>query len=186
MKDRRQESAVELDENEAIDKAKSGDPEGHERLYRLNKRRVYSLCLRYAGNASDAEDLTQEVFLQVYRKIGGFRGEAKFASWLYRVAMNVAMMHLRKRRTGVVSLETAVRGATPAPRPSIASSPLERLAILRALASLSKGRRSVVVLHDIEGLTHVEIGRTLGLNISTSKSKLREAHRKLRDMLACR
>jgi len=186
MNDTRQELAVELDENEAIDKAKTGDPEGHEKLYRLNQRRVYLLCLRYAGNASDAEDLTQEVFLQVYRKIGSFRGEAKFASWLHRVAMNVAMMHLRKRRLQEVSLESSMRASVEITRPSIAAFPVERLAILRALASLPTGRRNVVVLHDIEGLTHVEVGRILGLNVSTSKSKLREAHRKLRDMLGCR
>jgi RNA polymerase sigma-70 factor, ECF subfamily len=186
MNDIRQESAAELDENEAVDQAKSGDPEGHEKLYRLNKRRIYSLCLRYAENASDAEDLTQEVFLQMYRKIGGFRGEAKFASWLHRVAVNVAMMHLRKRRLQEVSLESSMTAAAEAIRPNITVFPLERLALLRALASLPKGRRSVVVLHDIEGHTHVEVGRILGLNVSTSKSKLREAHRNLRDMLGCR
>jgi RNA polymerase sigma-70 factor, ECF subfamily len=186
MKDKRQESAVDLDENEAIDKAKTGDAEGHEKLYRLNKPRVYSLCLRYTGNASDAEDLTQEVFLQVYRKIAGFRGEAKFASWLYRVAMNVTMMHLRKRRLREVSLENSMGVAVEATQPSIVSFPLERLAIRRALASLSKGRRSVLVLHDIKGLTHGEVSRLLGLTVSTSKSKLRAAHLELREILGCR
>src|SRR5580700_4315082 len=87
-----------MPEAEAVVKAKSGDARGYETLYHLHKRNIYSLCLRRTRNVSDAEDLTQEVFLQVHRKISSFRGEAKFASWLYRVALNFVHMHARRSR----------------------------------------------------------------------------------------
>ena len=97
-------SSTEMPEAEAIEKARNGDVTGYESLYHLHRSRVYSLCLRFTGNASDAEDLAQEVFLQVYRKISTFRGDAKFGSWLYRVAVNLALMHFRRRRPREVSL----------------------------------------------------------------------------------
>ena len=87
----------ELSESEAIERAKQGDGDAFETLYDLHKRRVYSLCLRMTANAAEAEDLTQEAFLQLFRKIGTFRGESAFSTWLHRMAVNVVLMRLRKR-----------------------------------------------------------------------------------------
>src|SRR2546423_5509355 len=94
-----------ISEAEAIDRAKRGDAESFEALYGLHKRRVYSLCLRMLGNVAEAEDLTQEAFLQLYRKIGTFRGDSAFSTWLHRLAVNVVLMHLRKKGLPQVSLE---------------------------------------------------------------------------------
>src|SRR5277367_29154 len=103
-----------MPEAEAIEKARNGDVTGYESLYHLHRSRVYSLCLRFTGNVSDAEDLVQEVFLQVYRKISTFRGDAKFGSWLHRVAVNLALMRFRRRRPREVSLN-APRTLNPDP-----------------------------------------------------------------------
>ena len=94
-----------ISEQEAIDRAKLGDAECFEALYGLHKRRVYSLCLRMVGNTAEAEDLTQEAFLQLYRKIATFRGESAFSTWLHRLSVNVVLMHLRKKSLPEVSLE---------------------------------------------------------------------------------
>jgi RNA polymerase sigma-70 factor, ECF subfamily len=182
-------SGGEMPEAEAIERARNGDVRGYESLYYLHRTRVYSLCLRFTGNSSDAEDLAQEVFLQVYRKISTFRGDAKFGSWLYRVAMNLVLMHFRKRRPREVSLN-APRTPNPDPmqsqlraRSGSGSFLVERVALGRALGSLSKAKRSVVLLHDVNGFTHGEVGRRLGLAAGTSKSQLHKAHLELRGML---
>src|SRR5258705_5529130 len=94
-----------ITEAEAIERAKKGDAESFEALYGLHKRRVYSLCLRMVGNTAEAEDLTQEAFLQLYRKIATFRGESAFSTWLHRLAVNVVLMHLRKKGLNEVSLD---------------------------------------------------------------------------------
>ncbi len=98
MTDRKEQTGDRLSEAQAIDKAKQGDAEAFEFLYNLHKRRVYSLCLRMTANTAEAEDLTQEAFLQLFRKIGTFRGESAFSTWLHRMAVNVVLMHLRKNR----------------------------------------------------------------------------------------
>jgi RNA polymerase sigma-70 factor, ECF subfamily len=182
-------SRTEMPEAEAIEKARNGDVTGYESLYYSHRSRVYSLCLRFTGNASDAEDLAQEVFLQMYRKISTFRGDAKFGSWLYRVAVNLALMHFRRRRPPEVSLNIS-----PTLKPEVMRSQIrnpfwtssflvERVALGRALSSLSKARRSVVLLHDVNGFTHCEVGRRLGLAAGTSKSQLHKAHVELRHLL---
>jgi RNA polymerase sigma-70 factor (ECF subfamily) len=179
----------EMPEAEAIEKARNGDVRGYESLYHLHRSRVYSLCLRLTGNTSDAEDLAQEVFLQVYRKISTFRGDAKFGSWLYRVAMNLVLMHFRRRRPREISLNAPRTlnsdGMQSQPRGQSWTSSflVERVALGRALGSLSKARRSVVLLHDVNGFTHGEVGQRLGLAAGTSKSQLHKAHIELRDML---
>src|SRR6202140_2235855 len=104
----RQRTSLELTEAEAIERAKLGDAEAFQVLYDKHKRRVYSLCLRMTANTAEAEDLTQEAFLQLYRKIGTFRGESAFSTWLHRLSVNVVLMHLRKKSLPVVSLEETV------------------------------------------------------------------------------
>ena len=179
-----------VSEAEAIERAKNGDVSGYEALYHLHKRQIYSLCLRSVGNVSDAEDLTQEVFLQVYRKISGFRGDAKFGSWLYRVALNFALMHARRRRLDQVSLTTfpetreSLRPSNFRTRDCGGSLPIERVALGRAISSLSRKRRIVVLLHDVKGYTHSEVAKRLGVTAGTSKSQLYKAHLALRNILS--
>jgi len=110
LTDRQQPQGAGLTEAQAIERAKQGDAEAFEFLYNLHKRRVYSLCLRMTANTAEAEDLTQEAFLQLFRKIGTFRGESAFSTWLHRMAVNVVLMHLRKKGLSVVSLEEATEG----------------------------------------------------------------------------
>jgi RNA polymerase sigma-70 factor, ECF subfamily len=172
-----------------VEKAKQGDVSAFADLYTLYKIPVYNLCLRLTRDVMDAEDLTQEVFLQVYRKVKTFRGEAAFGSWLYRVATNVAIMHLRRGNVDETPLDvlevTNYRLLDSVSRTGTCSpcDPVERIALLRALCGLSKNRRIIVLLHDLNGLTHKEVAQSLGVTASTSKSRLFQAHRKLRDTL---
>ena len=116
MTDRKKRQAEGLSEAQAIERAKQGDAEAFEFLYSLHKRRVYSLCLRMTANTAEAEDLTQEAFLQLFRKIGTFRGESAFSTWLHRMAVNVVLMHLRKKGLPVVSLEETTEGEEETPK----------------------------------------------------------------------
>lgn len=176
-------------EAEAIAKAKQGDAEAFEILYNLHKRRVYSLCLRMTANTAAAEDLTQEAFLQLFRKIATFRGESAFSTWLHRMAVNVVLMQLRKKGLSVVPLEDTIESEeeTPkkelgAPDPSLASS-VDRLQLQRAVEALPPGYRTIFVLHDVEGYEHNEIAEMVGCSIGNSKSQLHKARMKLRDLL---
>jgi RNA polymerase sigma-70 factor, ECF subfamily len=179
-----------LSEAEAIERAKSGDAESFEALYGLHKRRVYSLCLRMTGNTAEAEDLTQEAFLQLYRKIGTFRGESAFSTWLHRLAVNVVLMHLRKKGLPEVSLDEALEpqhedgpkkdiGA----RDNVLAGSIDRVNLERAIESLPPGYRIIFVLHDVEGYEHNEIAEMMGCSIGNSKSQLHKARMKLRDLL---
>jgi RNA polymerase sigma-70 factor (ECF subfamily) len=186
-------SSTAMPEAEAIERARNGDVAGYESLYHLHRSRVYSLCLRFTGNTSDAEDLAQEVFLQMYRKISTFRGDAKFGSWLHRVAVNLALMRFRRRRLREVSLNIphTLNPDHPLQSPlrdrfGTSSFLVERVALGRALGSLSKARRSVVLLHDINGFTHGEVAQRLGVAAGTSKSQLHKAHVELRGILGHR
>jgi RNA polymerase sigma-70 factor (ECF subfamily) len=172
-----------------VERAKNGDFTAFGELYTLYKTRVYNLCFRLTkGAAADAEDLTQEVFLQVFRKVKSFRGEAAFGSWLYRVATNIVMMHLRKRRIEEVPIEvlelrssTLLYSSTPGSRDRC--DPVKRIALLRALRGLSRNGRTLISLYDINGFTHHEVAQSLGVTASTSKARLYQAHRKLRERL---
>ena len=176
-------------EAEAIERAKQGDAESFEVLYALHKRRVYSLCLRMTGNTAEAEDLTQEAFLQLYRKIATFRGESAFSTWLHRMAVNVVLMHLRKKGLPVVSLEETTEGDDDTPKkdfgaddPRLAGS-VDRLRLQNAVERLPPGYRTIFVLHDVEGYEHNEIATMVGCSIGNSKSQLHKARMKLRDFL---
>jgi RNA polymerase sigma-70 factor (ECF subfamily) len=170
-------------ERRLVREAQNGDLLAFERLYRENVRKVFGLCLRLSQDASLAEELTQEVFVKAWRKLSTFRGESALSSWLYPMAVNVALSERRSRRrreTRIVPVEEPERmEKTPgAPRPE-AGFDLER-----ALATLPPGARSVFVLHDVEGRTHVEIAALLNLAAGTSKAQLHRARRLLREALA--
>ncbi len=179
-----------LSEAEAIDRAKQGDAESFEGLYGLHKRRVYSLCLRMTGNTAEAEDLTQEAFLQLYRKIATFRGESAFSTWLHRLAVNVVLMHLRKKGLPEVSLEESLEPQQEdgpkkdiGARDNVLAGSIDRVNLERAIESLPPGYRIIFVLHDIEGYEHNEIAEMMGCSIGNSKSQLHKARMKLRDLL---
>jgi RNA polymerase sigma-70 factor, ECF subfamily len=181
--------AKELTEAKAIPLAQGGDAAAFEFLYRLHGRRVYALCLRMVGNPSDAEDLMQEAFLQLFRKIGTFRGESAFSTWLHRMAVNVVLMHLRKKGLPVVSLEEATEGDEETPKKDfgaddpILSGSVDRLRLQNAVSRLPPGYRSIFVLHDVEGYEHNEIATMVGCSIGNSKSQLHKARMKLREFL---
>jgi RNA polymerase sigma-70 factor (ECF subfamily) len=166
--------------------AAQGDMKAFEELYLRHNRRVYSLCLRMTKNVSEAEDLAQEAFIQIFRKIGTFRGDAAFTTWLHRLTVNQVLMHFRKRS---VKLEhTTDEGETPVQIVRGTEDPnkmpvLDRISLDRAIGKLPPGYRSVFVLHDIEGHDHEEISKLLGVAVGTSKSQLHKARMKLRGLL---
>ncbi len=191
MTDPEQRQANEFNEAGAIERAKQGDAEAFQALYDRHKRRVYSLCLRMTANTAEAEDLTQEAFLQLYRKIATFRGESAFSTWLHRLSVNVVLMHLRKKSLPVVSLEETTQGSGEEDAPkkdfgaddlALAGS-LDRLQLQRAVDDLPPGYRMIFVLHDIQGYEHNEIAAMVGCSVGNSKSQLHKARMKLRDML---
>ncbi len=189
MTDARKSQAQKISEVELIERAKQGDAEAFEALYHLHKRRVYSLCLRMTANTAAAEDLTQEAFLQLFRKIGTFRGESAFSTWLHRMAVNVVLMQLRKKGLPVVPLEDTMETEEEAPRkelgapdPSLAGS-IDRLQLQRAVEDLPPGYRLIFVLHDVEGYEHNEIAEIVGCSVGNSKSQLHKARLKLRELL---
>ncbi len=175
---------------DVLSRAQAGDHHAFAQLYSLHKRRIYSLCLRMVGNVAEAEDLTQEAFLQLHRKIATFRGDSAFSTWLHRLAINVVLMHLRKKGLSVISLDEAME-PTPEEGPgrsfgtpdlSLTGS-IDRLALERAIAELPAGYRLIFVLHDIEGYEHNEIAAMLDCSIGNSKSQLHKARLKLRDAM---
>jgi len=166
--------------------AGGGDMEAFEQLYERHNRRVYSVCLRMMQNVAEAEDLAQEVFIQLFRKIGSFRGESAFTTWLHRLTVNQVLMHFRKKRVKVE--RTTEEGDTPEQIVRGTENPnrmpvLDRISLDHALKQLPPGYRSVFVLHDIEGREHEEIAKMLGVAVGTSKSQLHKARMKLRRLL---
>lgn len=166
--------------------AASGDMDAFEMLYERHYRRVYSLCLRMVANVTEAEDLTQEVFIHLFRKLGSFRGDSAFTTWLHRLTVNHVLMHFRRR--GVRLEKTTEEGEVPdqielgTERPETMPV-VDRIALDNAIAQLPPGYRSVFVLHDVEGYEHEEVADMLGVSVGTSKSQLHKARLRLRDLL---
>ncbi len=181
-----------MSEAEAIALAAKGNHECFKALYNRHKRRVYGLCLRMIGNTETAEDLTQEAFLLLHRKIGTFRGDSAFSTWLHRLTVNIVLMHVRKRRLSEIPLDEPLEaddeGASGATRdygtedPGLAGA-VDRVSLEHAIDSLADGYRIVFVLHDIEGYEHGEIADMLGCSIGNSKSQLHKARVNLREIL---
>lgn len=166
--------------------AAGGDMAAFETLYERHYRRVYSLCLRMLANATEAEDLSQEVFVQLFRKLGSFRGESQFTTWLHRLTVNQVLMHFRKKGVKVEhtteegEMTDVVQAGTERPH---AMPVVDRIALDAAIAQLPPGYRSVFVLHDVEGYEHEEVAKLLGCSVGTSKSQLHKARLKLRMLL---
>ena len=153
-------------------------------LYERHRNMVYSLCLRMTGNVMEAEDLTQDVFIQLVKKAGSFRGESKFSTWLYRFTTNQVLMHIRstvRRRESPNMLEGLA--ATPIVKRNWSDRVVDRVTLLGAVAKLPPGSRSVFVKFDVEGYNHEEIAVIFGFSTGNSKSQLHKARRKLRKLL---
>ena len=179
---------VQADETdlELARKAATGSVAAFELIYGRYHRRTYSLCLRMTQSATEAEDLTQEVFIQLFRKVGSFRGDSAFSTWLHRMTVNQVLMHFRKR--GVKNEKTTddgempeqvVRGTENQNKMRV----VDRIALDKAISQLPNGYRTVFVLHDVEGYEHEEIANMLKLSVGTSKSQLHKARLKLRKLL---
>ena len=166
--------------------AANGNMFAFEEIYNRHHRRVYSICLRMLQNATEAEDLTQDVFIQLHRKIGSFRGDSAFTTWLHRLTVNQVLMHFRKRN--VKFEKTTEEGETPVQIVGGTENPrkmpvVDKIAIEDAIGQLPAGYKNVFVLHDVEGYEHEEVARILGCSVGTSKSQLHKARLKLRKLL---
>lgn len=165
------------------------DMEAFEEIYHLHHKRVYSICFRMMRNVSEAEDLTQEVFIQLFRKLDTFRGESSFTTWLHRLTVNQVLMHFRRR---VVKAEkTTEDGSTPVRIVTGTENPrrmalIDRIALNQAIGQLPPGYRMVFILHDVEGFDHYQISKMLGCAVGTSKSQLHKARQRLRRLLTGR
>jgi RNA polymerase sigma-70 factor, ECF subfamily len=180
-----------LEDSEVVQRAKDGDASVFERLYRTHCRRVYALCLRMVGNTTDAEDLTQDAFLLLFRKIHTFRGDSAFSTWVHRLAVNTVLMHLRKKSLPAISLEagpgpdddTAATAIDIAAPDLVLEGSIDRINLGRSIAQLPAGSREIFVLHDIQGYQHHEIAEMLGRSEGVSKSQLHRARKRLRELL---
>lgn len=178
-------------EAEAIRRAQAGNAAAFEFLYQLHGRRVYALCLRMVGNPADAEDLMQEAFLQLFRKIGTFRGESAFSTWLHRMTVNVVLMRLRKKSLPTDSLEETLEpdGESSGPKRDVGapdlrlSGAVDRVNLERSIEKLPPGYKTVFVLHDVQGYEHNEIADIMGCSVGNSKSQLHKARTRLRELL---
>ena len=183
-------------ENETVEKdapdlvltklAASGNIAAFEILYERYHRRTYSLCLRMTGNQTEAEDLTQEVFIQLFRKIGSFRGDSAFSTWLHRLTVNQVLMHFRRR--SVKNEKTSEDGEipeqiVPGTENQLRMPVIDRIALTKAVSELPPGYRNVFILHDVQGYEHEEVARLLKISVGTSKSQLHKARLKLRGLL---
>ena len=173
-----------------VQRAQQGDEEAFATLFQLHKKRVYSVCLLMTKDVAEAEDLTQEAFLQVFRSVSTFRGDAAFSTWLYRVAVNTVLMKLRRRKAPpLLSFDEPVSAESPSLRRDFGKSDprlsgaIDRIALRRAIQELPEGCRKIFSLHEVEGYQHHEIAQLLHCSIGNSKSQLHKAKLKMRDLL---
>jgi RNA polymerase sigma-70 factor (ECF subfamily) len=172
-----------------VARAQAGDGEAFATLFEQHKKRVYSLCLLMTGDVADAEDLTQDAFIQVFRKLGTFRGDSAFSTWLYRVAVNTVLMSLRKRKPKQISLDEPVCiDHSFVPRDFGRNDPelsgtVDRIALIRAIKELPEGYRKIFLLHEVDGYQHHEIAAMLRCSVGNSKSQLHKAKLKIRELL---
>ncbi len=169
-----------MHEEDVIERAKAGDPDAIRSLYAMHAGRVYAVARRIAGDDATAEDWAQEAWIRAIRALPTFRSESRFSTWLHRIAVNTALHGMRSstrrvRREKVLRLE-AHQDARPA-------KPLLRFELQEALDELPDGMRRILILHDVEGYTHDEIGALLGIAAGTSKSQLFKARARMRSLL---
>ena len=179
-----------LTEAEAIAQARHGVAAAFEYLYKAHWRRVYSLCLRMIRNPAEAEDLAQQAFMQLFRKISTFRGDSDFSTWLHRVTVNIVLMHIRRRKPSDLPAGAVERFTADEESPSEHGSTdtsmygaIERLNLMRAIRKLPRGYKQIFLMHDVIGYEHSEIAGLLGCSAGSSKSQLHKARRRLRCLL---
>ena len=171
-----------MTEQELVRAAAGGDTEAFERLVRTYENKIYHLALRMCGSSEEASDIAQEAFLAAWRGLPSFRGEANFATWLYRLTSNAAIDYLRrqKKERGDMSLDAVDTG----PGPQDAAERTEvRTAVAAGLQQLSEGHRQVLVLREIQGLSYEEIADVLEVDLGTVKSRISRARTALRKIL---
>jgi len=166
------------------ERCRQGAPEAFEELYRAHAPRLFGLASRMVGR-QEAEDLLQEIFLTAHRKLASYKGDASLGTWLFRLATNLCVDHLRSRSARFSQLSDPIEHELDAPQASVGPvlGVIDRLDLDRALATLPPGSRAVFVLHDVEGFEHREIGGMLGISDGTSKSQLHKARMRLRRAL---
>ena len=171
-------------------RAQEGDHEAFSEIYEKHKKRVFAVCMRIVRDFALAEDLSQDTFMQLHRKIGSFRGDSDFTTWLHRLAVNTVLMYMRKRALPVVSLDTLMAdvpeeraGKDFGMRDLSQAGVIDRLTIEQALATMAPGYRSIFILHDVEGFNHGEIAEIQDCTCGNSKSQLHKARRALRGSL---
>jgi RNA polymerase sigma-70 factor, ECF subfamily len=175
---------ADVSEAELVARCRKGDVGAFEALYRQHAPRLYSLASRMAGSVDEGEDLLQEIFLQAYRKLGSFKGDAALGTWLYRLAVNHCLDFVRSRQAKNTKLTETLDDESSFEPTAPRDTPIARLDLERAIASLPAGCREAFVLHDVEGFDHREVGHMLGIAEGTSKSQVFKARMKLRAMLS--
>jgi RNA polymerase sigma-70 factor (ECF subfamily) len=176
-------------ERSVVQRAQHGDEQAFATLFQLHRKRVYSVCLQMTRDMAEAEDMTQEAFLQAFRHISSFRCDCAFSTWVYRIAVNSALMKLRRRKAPPLSLDEPVSSESESLRRDIGrtdlrlSGAIDRIVLRRALQELSNGCRQIFVLHEVQGYHHCEIAKMLDCSVGNSKSQLHRAKMKLRKLL---
>src|SRR3984885_2654368 len=178
-------------DSEVIRRAQEGDADAFATLFHAHKARIYSVCLRMTNNAAEAEDLTQDAFLQVFRKIATFRGDSAFSTWLHRIAVNTVLMHFRKKSLSQVSLDEPYSNSDGAKvrreygtKDNRLAGCVDRVALASVIKDLPHGYRTIFLLHEVEGYEHQEIAEMLGCSVGNSKSQLHKAKLRIRELLA--
>ncbi len=172
-----------------VRRAQAGDESAFADLFHTHKAKIYSLCLRMTSNTAEAEDLTQDAFLQVFRKLATFRGDSALSTWLYRVAVNTVLMHFRKKGLRQISLDEPASKEAGAPKREHGridgrlSTSVDRIALTRAMKELPAGYRTIFLLHEVKGYEHHEIARLLSCSVGNSKSQLHKAKMRMRELL---
>jgi RNA polymerase sigma-70 factor (ECF subfamily) len=172
-----------------VRRAQQGESDAFATLFYSHKPRIYSVCLRMTNNTAEAEDLTQDAFLQVFRKLNTFRGDSALSTWLYRIAVNTVLMHFRKKSLRQISLDEPLNQDAKTVRREYGSKDdrlvgsVDRIALARAIRELPAGYRTIFLLHEIEGYEHQEIAQLLDCSVGNSKSQLHKAKLRIRELL---
>jgi RNA polymerase sigma-70 factor (ECF subfamily) len=177
--------------SDLVKRAQEGDSNAFGALFEAYRSRIYSVCLRMTSNAAEAEDLTQDAFLQAFRKIAKFRGDSAFSTWLHRIAVNTVLMHFRKNSLSQISLDEPYSDSEGSKirreygtRDKGLAGCVDRVALARAMKDLPPGYRTIFLLHEVEGYEHQEIAEMLSCSVGNSKSQLYKAKLRFRELLA--
>lgn len=177
-------------DSDVIKRAQQGDADAFASLFHAHKARIYSVCLRMTNNPSEAEDFTQEAFLQAFRKIATFRGDSAFTTWLHRIAVNTILMRFRKKSICQVPLDQPYCNGNSdnmhrehGTKDNRLAGCLDRVALAWALKELPQGYRTIFLLHEVVGYQHQEIATLRGCSVGNSKSQLYKAKQRIRELL---